>query len=73
MLYREIIAVCPEISKKHINTLHVWTVHQQYQGTVLLLLLLLLLFSAFLHRVPHTCTAGWYAAITLTTSVTTST
>ena len=30
-------------------------------------------FSAFLYRVPHACTTGWYAAITLTTSLTTST
>ena len=27
----------------------------------------------FLYRVPHACTTGWYAAITLTTSLTTST
>ena len=29
--------------------------------------------SSFLHRVQHTCTTGWYAAMTLITSVTTST
>jgi len=28
---------------------------------------------AFLYRVPHAYTTGWYGAITLTTSLTTST
>ena len=29
--------------------------------------------NSFLHRVQYTCTTGWYAAMTLITSVTTST
>jgi hypothetical protein len=28
--------------------------------------------SSFLYHVPHTCTTGWYAAITMTKSLTTS-
>ena len=29
--------------------------------------------GTYLYRVPHTCTTGWYAAVTLTTSLTTRT